>query len=210
VSVHGHLCTGTLVDEQTVVTASHCLPAATSDVHDGLFVISKERARHQFHIVGWKTWGELGLFRCTSVSGLETRRCSGANVRRDLAVLRLSLPVPPDVAKPARIARDTGELQGPLLVFGHGCLDSDVPRSFARKRRLQYFSSYAPRLCYGDGGSPVFDRKGEIVLIASLQSLLSRGGGAGADVRQYRRWVDEASKGLAHGRHVDVSPMERP
>lgn len=86
----------------------------------------------------------------------------------DVALGQLGAPVPPEVAKPARLGWQRPAVGDEVTVFGYGCTSRVTRAAGGRKRALTFGWGDSAALCPGDSGGPVFlgSRLGEGALVA--------------------------------------------
>lgn len=163
-------CTGTLIGDDQVLTAHHCVVARDKD---GKF-LERNKAPHELGIeVGgdYLPWGEV------SVRAVIAPECGYRAGHGDIAILVLSrhligmptmkvqLEAPPEVKDPIQI-------QG----FGHCALSNDaihrVPRAAQPVDRVEssHFEALAS-VCPGDSGGPVFTGGRRIVGVISASVM---------------------------------------
>lgn len=141
-------CTATLVAQDVVITASHC--------------------------VGYNTRTNIGNYNTFTLDNGQRytvnryRSFSRELGEDDIALLGLSEMVPLEVATPAPMARETPEQGTSLTVFGYGCTQIGG-RGDGQKRKATYAQGdVAAHLCPGDSGGPVFnDETGAVARINS-------------------------------------------
>lgn len=146
-------CTGTLILPQYVITASHCFghfstifPAST---RPSFSIDQADGERTSYPVERVFSFGyPIGSY--------------------DVALVRLTQPVPADVATPARIFGGTPATNSQVTVMGYGCT-APGGRSDGRKRvRVTRMvvdgnSSWTTRntQCRGDSGGPIFAGTGD-------------------------------------------------
>ena len=156
------ICTATLVAPDVIITAAHCVGYETH--HNGGNL-------GQFNVEVGNSFQSFPISKIISL-GQEL----GAN---DIAVAKLSVNVPRDMAQPAPVAVQTPNIGNSLTVYGYGCTRRDGVTD-GQKREAHFTSGEASAvLCPGDSGGPVFDNmSGSITRINSGYYL----GGRGEDV----------------------------
>ena len=149
-------CTATLVAPNVVLSAAHCIGYRTED-HAGQrigdFVVQfSESDSRVYTFDAMISYGH---------SGPSTT---------DVALLRLTDPVPPSVAVPATIATQHVP-QGHLVTwFGYGCGNRATPQDSQtyHKQRLTFTLQASNNSCLGDSGGPtVRDVYGDVFRVTS-------------------------------------------
>jgi hypothetical protein len=170
---NGKDCTATLIGQREFLTAAGCINYA-SQARGGTFTINKGAPNPQTYTI------ERTL-------ALVPAGIGGS----DLAVGRLSSPVPTTVATPATVATWMPSNCN-LTVMGYGCSARNVP-DYGIKRYTQYYFSgtgTSQNLCNGDFGGPVFyGLIGERGPILRINSGLSNGFDVMSDPVTYRPQV---------------------
>lgn len=165
VFVGNSLCTGTLVTSNVVLTAAHCMPLMNDvDVSASeprySFVISKsDGARVRYPVDRAHT-----ILRAEDIGNSQRWRS------KDIALLRLSIPVPAEVARPSTLARSWPLPGATVGIFGYGCndrtRDADGRRPGTGTKRKKTYTwtiglaigfSDTQNMCPGDSGGPLLD-----------------------------------------------------
>lgn len=138
----GTSCTATLVAPRVALTAAHCLKyrthTARGDYGSLQFAPSENGPRSSFRLERFRSFGtDLG--------------------NGDIALVRLTAPVPSTIAEPAPMATSVPARGTALTIFGYGCNDSwELQTGSGIKRRYDYrYGDSTSRLCPGDSGGPV-------------------------------------------------------
>ena len=166
----GAYCSGTLIEDDLVLTAGHCFKEITKSskrpsVKDMKFVFG-------FHVTGPKSYGqsrfsESHVFIAKSVEGVYKNGV-------DWALVRLKKPVPPHIAKPVKgWSRDKVRRRQDVFVLGY---PSGLPLKYApgakvRDNREPHFFTANLDTFGGNSGSGVYDMKTK-----KLIGVLVRGG----------------------------------
>lgn len=142
-------CTATLVAPEVGLTAAHCVNYGTREQPGNYGTFTLEPAaggQRRFTIERYKSYssGDLGP--------------------SDLALFRLSSPVPADVARPAPLAATYPGSGRPLTVFGYGCTQRNSGTDWRKRKASFPMGQNTNHLCPGDSGGPVFDDDSGAVL----------------------------------------------
>ncbi|MFN3197302.1 MAG: trypsin-like serine protease [Bradymonadia bacterium] len=188
IRVGGGFCTATLIRTNVIVTAAHCVDYQT------------------------RQGGQLGEFNIDLGAGNKqsfpidayiSYSRSGVN-SNDIALARLSRPVPSNVARPTTIASRTPN-QGDLVSwYGYGCgrrNSQNDPNTF-RKQRLVFNLQQSDNSCPGDSGGPtVVGNDGGVFRVTSGYAIPGGDifGDLVARVGQLNGQADEWSRGFDQG-----------
>ncbi len=133
-------CTATLIRSNIIISAAHCVSyqSRLTPGNYNTFTIDMGPGNSRtFPVDLIKVYsnGQLG--------------------RDDVALLRLSTPVPPDVATPTTIATEAPAAGQPATIFGYGCTNRQNQTGTWTKRKFEYSFGTSRNLCPGDSGGPV-------------------------------------------------------
>lgn len=133
-------CTATLVRPNIVITAAHCVNfrSRTTPGNYNTFTIDLGPGNSQSYpvdLIQVYSGGDLG--------------------DQDVALMRLSREVPPEVATPTSLAEREPAAGEAATIFGYGCTNRSSHAGTWTKRKFafQYGNTY--NLCPGDSGGPV-------------------------------------------------------
>lgn len=156
-------CTATLVSARVVLTAAHCVGFRSVDTpgqKQGWFTVeTSATAHHDFDYDGFVSYG----------------RSAGND---DVALVRLKEPVPPSLARPAKIAESepTDRGNAEVSLYGYGCSrrpglfgapDGPDPRS-QKKQRFTWEMGPVRVVCSGDSGGPTtWGKDGDVFRVTS-------------------------------------------
>lgn len=189
-------CTATLVAPEVGLSAAHCFSYGTREQP-----------------------GRYGSFTIETASGGERRftieryvSFSGDLGAADLALFRLTEPVPGEVARPAPIAAQPPANGTTLTVFGYGCTQRNSGTDW-RKRKASFPMGQATNhLCPGDSGGPVFDTStGAVLRVNSGYYLDGFGTDIFGDVARYNGTLAaKIAEWSASGSPAPQSPQAGP
>lgn len=151
--VSGGTCTASLIRPNVAITASHCVDYQDMvDEPVGLFLIEKQTEMDpgRFEILQY----EIDVVEARVIPrSLQTDR--------DIALLRLAIPVPADIAEPLEIAREYPDAFDEVAGYGYGRTGNiikDIIDHFTGFKKRVATWPYAADICIarpGDSGGPV-------------------------------------------------------
>lgn len=151
----GNRCTGTLIAPSVFITAAHCALFKSEKGDLGTFTL-RQAERYQIDEV-WSLSDAVG--------------------NEDIALMHLATPVPPQVARPAKLAAFDSKRGAEMTIYGFGCQNREDAELGAapEKQRVRFnYGEQVQHLCPGDSGGPVFaDLSGHLVLLNSAYYIES-------------------------------------
>ncbi|MFN3199645.1 MAG: trypsin-like serine peptidase [Bradymonadia bacterium] len=144
IDLSGGLCTATLIRPNVVLTAAHCIDYQSGEARPGrtlgAFIIERGPSEgYGFPIDAFASFGgDLG--------------------RRDVALLRLAQPVPPQIATPTAIATRGARGGESVEWYGYGCGNRRFggDARTGTKQKLSFAFQQSANSCPGDSGGPTF------------------------------------------------------
>ena len=164
-------CTGTLIADDLVLTAHHCVAARGADGE----ILSHDKKPSELAIElggGYLPWGEV------KVRAIVAPECGHVTGDGDIAILVLSrrLIGMPTLAVRLEAPPEAGKDSLALHGFGRCAMSGDGVRRVARPSGG--ISSVGPGsflakagVCPGDSGGPVLSRKGEVIGVISASAM---------------------------------------
>ncbi|MCB9611795.1 MAG: trypsin-like peptidase domain-containing protein [Sandaracinus sp.] len=152
-------CTGTLIDDDLILTASHCVP--TQEFCDDLAIV------FDYHYAAEGRLEEIGpedVYTCTSIEVI--------SYLRDQAIIRLDREVEaPHQPATVRKGEDLIRAGERLSVLSHGLglplkVDDASEMGPIRPEGIDTFY-YSSDVFGGSSGAPILDRRGEVIGVVS-------------------------------------------
>lgn len=171
----GGLCTGTLIAQDLVLTAGHCVFDTATGARHAPDTIMFQAGFHDGKSVAERTVAQIA----TDPGFVGNAELTADYIRTDVALLRLDAPIPVSLANP--FALHSGNLSGPeisVASYGQGRTEAisrqRACRIISRERGLL---RYDCNLTSGSSGSAILAKVGDRGRILSVHSA---GGSVGA------------------------------
>ncbi len=160
---NGASCTATLIRDNVVLTAAHCVGFGANDGRGaalGNFIVFRDDEHyHQFAFDAFVSFGHD--FN------------AGDTPANDVALLRLTERVAEGLARPVALATRKPGVDEGVSLFGFGCGDPQVQQDADRgkKQKVSFFHGQTSDLCPGDSGGPtLLDGEGSVFQVNSTGS----------------------------------------
>jgi V8-like Glu-specific endopeptidase len=183
------VCTATLVRPNVVITAMHCTGAG------------RDVAVSDFSFIVRKSATEAMRYRIDRSFAIATaaERSAGVAVyhERDIALMRLTVPVSAEWAKPASIANGQPWPGAKVAIFGYGCTGRNADaakregtgskrtRAYTWTLGLAFGFSDTSDVCQGDSGGPLMNTGRNEVFGINSGFMVATGEDFYADVPKY-------------------------
>lgn len=161
-------CTATLIAPNFVLTAAHCVYSTDTDQ-----LLRAEDLTFRAGLRNGSVAAERSVSQIEAHPGYDPAAgVTLENVRHDVALLRLSEPIPTSALDPFIVA-DSTVLQGPVSVVSYGRGRAELPSRQAQCEMLRAERGILVMNCdvtFGSSGAPVFTHlngRGQIVSVIS-------------------------------------------
>lgn len=161
-------CTATLIAPDLVLTAAHCVYSPTSNAP-----LNAEDLTFRAGLRNGTSAAERPIAQIEAHPGYRPGRGSTVeNIRHDVALLRLEMPIPTHVLDPF-VLFDERFAKGPVSVVSYGRGRAELPSRQAVCRMFDHHQGVVLMDCdvtFGSSGAPVFSHKngrGQIISVVS-------------------------------------------
>jgi V8-like Glu-specific endopeptidase len=152
----GSYCTATLIRSNVVLTAAHCVTGGHKDeaVTGYSFDVKPSAASAVSHFEIDRAYT---IPVAADFDGTQSWRL------KDIALLRLTTPVPSELAQPLAVATSRPSAGDAIVIYGYGCTSRTADANGHRpgggvKRKAELtWSGASSRVCPGDSGGPWLD-----------------------------------------------------
>lgn len=161
-------CTATLIAPDQVLTAAHCVYASDTGA-----LLAASDLTFRAGLRNGTSAAERGIAQIEAHVGYDpTAGATAQNMRHDVALLRLTDPIPTHVLDPFVLFAE-GFAEGPVSVVSYGRGRTQLPSRQARCRMFDQYQGVVLMDCdvtFGSSGAPVFSHKngrGQIISVIS-------------------------------------------
>lgn len=198
------ICTGTIISEDTVMTAAHCMPdpKGSLEVRFGLKILDGSGRFKSAHVSGYKA---NELYKSHSENTKETH---------DIALVHFDGGLPAGFV-PAEILQSDNVLEDGAIVTlsgygvsngvtnqGSGILrkvDVNILHADFSKSEVEIDQSASKGACYGDSGGPAFVQSGKQLFVWGVTSRGANGCASTSvytKATAYRSWISKTMTAL--------------